>query len=151
MTAATLLKACQNFAKQTALYLNIVDEQHYQETLIVLEKLLEKADDSPHDPLNMIIELLSRAVAHYENRDQELAEFEESIMRQPHDIALLRTLMDQHNLTMSELPEIGSKSMVSRVLSGQRQLTKKHILALAKRFKIKPDLFFKSENVFIKI
>jgi HTH-type transcriptional regulator/antitoxin HigA len=43
---------------------------------------------------------------------------------------------------MNDFPEIGSKSMVSRVLSGQRNLTKKHIEALCQRFHISPVLFF---------
>lgn len=147
MTAATLLKACHSFARQTAPHLNIVDEKHHQETLQALEKLLEKAEDSPHDPLNIIIEMLSRAVEQYENRDQELVSFDESAMCHPQELVMLRTLMNQYNLTMSDLPEIGSKSMVSRVLSGERQLSKKHILALAKRFRIKPDYFFKVSTV----
>jgi len=36
----------------------------------------------------------------------------------------------------------GSKSMVSRVLSGERSLNKNHIMALSKRFNIDPGLFF---------
>ena len=56
--------------------------------------------------------------------------------------AVLRVLMDQHHLTMNDFPEIGNKSMVSQVLSGQRNLTKKHIEALCQRFHIRPVLFF---------
>jgi HTH-type transcriptional regulator/antitoxin HigA len=63
-------------------------------------------------------------------------------MRQPADLAMLRLLMDQHDLGTADLPEIGSKSMVSRVLSGERNLNKHHIQALSKRFGIDPGLFF---------
>ena len=63
-------------------------------------------------------------------------------MDQPADLAVLRLLMDQHGLGTADLPEIGSKSMVSRVLSGERSLSKKHIQALSKRFGINPGLFF---------
>lgn len=46
----------------------------------------------------------------------------------PVGIAVLRTLMDQYKLTISDFQdEIGSKSMASRVLNGQRQLTLNHI------------------------
>jgi HTH-type transcriptional regulator / antitoxin HigA len=47
------------------------------------------------------------------------------------DLAMLRLLMDLYNLGMADLTEIGLKSMVSRVLSGERQLNKKHIKALS--------------------
>jgi HTH-type transcriptional regulator/antitoxin HigA len=63
-------------------------------------------------------------------------------MDQPADLAMLRLLMDQHGLGIADLPEIGSKSMVSRVMSGKRDLSKKHIQALAARFGINPGLFF---------
>lgn len=142
MTALALVKACHTFAEKTAPYLYITDIHHYQETLVALEKLLEKADDSARDPLNIVIEMLSRAVERYENSNSALLQFEKNSLQAPHDLAMLRTLMDQYQLTMSDLPEIGSKSMVSRVLSGERQLSKKHIQALAKRFKIKPAMFF---------
>ena len=63
-------------------------------------------------------------------------------MDQPADLTMLRLLMDQYGLGTADLPEIGSKSMVSRVLSGKRNLNKKHIQALAGRFGINPGLFF---------
>ncbi len=58
------------------------------------------------------------------------------------DLVMLRLLMDQRGLGTADLPEIGSKSMVSRVLSGERDLSKKHIQGLSKRFGINPGLFF---------
>ncbi len=54
----------------------------------------------------------------------------------------IQVLMNQHGLGIADLPEIGSKSMVLRVLSGKRSLSKKHIQALAERFGINPGLFF---------
>ncbi|MNC82704.1 Antitoxin HigA [compost metagenome] len=60
----------------------------------------------------------------------------------PPGIAVLRTLMDQYELNQNDFQqEIGSKSMVSRVLRGERQLTTEHIRKLAQRFGISPALF----------
>ncbi|WP_100644712.1 helix-turn-helix domain-containing protein, partial [Alteromonas facilis] len=123
-------------------YLFIVDEQHYREALELIESLLEEAEDTPDDPLNQVIELLAIAIERYENKDKELVEFDKRAMSQTPDIATLRLLMEQHHLSMSDLPEIGSKSMVSRVLSGERSLNKKHIKALCQRFEVSPNLFF---------
>jgi HTH-type transcriptional regulator/antitoxin HigA len=108
----------------------------------LIENLLEEAEDSPDDPLNAVIEMLSRAIEVYENQDDELAAFEKLMTDQPADLAVLRLLMGQHDLGTADLPEIGSKSMVSRVLSGKRGLSKKHIQALSERFSIDPGLFF---------
>lgn len=142
MTAVAFKDACHSFAQVAAPYLHINDEQHYEETLELIESFLEEAEDSNDDPLNGVIELLSRAIESYENKDDELAAFEQRSMAQPSDLAMLRLLMDQHNLGIADLPEIGSKSMVSRVLSGERSLNKNHIKALADRFHISPSLFF---------
>ena len=142
MTAVAFKDACYNFAQTAMPYLHIDDEQHYQEALELIESFLEDAEDSADDPLNGVIALLSHAVENYENRDKEIVAFEKRAKDQPADIATLRLLMDQHNLGTADLPEIGSKSMVSRVLSGERGLNKNHIKALSERFQISPSFFF---------
>ena len=142
MTAVAFKDACHRFARAAAPYYHITDDKHYQEALELVESLLEEAEDSPDDPLNAVIEMLSHAIEAYENKDEEQAAFEKHAMEQPADVAMLRLLMDQYGLGTADLPEIGSKSMVSRVLSGKRSLSKKHIQALAERFGIDPGLFF---------
>ena len=142
MTAVAFKEACHSFAKAAAPYIPIKDEAHYEEALELIESLLDEAEDSSDDPIKAVIDLLSRAIETYENRDEELAAFEKRAMAQPADLATLRLLMAQHHLGTADLPEIGSKSMVSRVLSGERSLNKNHIKALSQRFHIEPGLFF---------
>lgn len=142
MTAVAFKDACHSFAQAAAPYFHITDEKHYEEALELVESLLEEVEDSLDDPLNAVIEMLSHAIEAYEIEDKELAAFEKRVMDQPADLATLRLLMDQHGLGIADLPEIGSKSMVSRVLSGKRSLSKKHIQALAVRFGINPGRFF---------
>jgi HTH-type transcriptional regulator / antitoxin HigA len=55
---------------------------------------------------------------------------------------ILSFLIEQHQLTQSDLPEIGSQSHVSKVLHGKRQLTLEQIIALSKRFSVSPIVFF---------
>ncbi len=57
------------------------------------------------------------------------------------DVDMLAFLMEQHHLTQSDLPEIGSQTTVSLILSGKRQLTKRHIAALSKRFNVPASVF----------
>ncbi len=142
MSAAALKNAYHDFAQVAEPYLHIKDASHYDETLALIEELLEEAEDSLDDSTNTIIDLLSRSIETYENKNNELADFESHVMDQPSDLSLLRLLMDQHKLGTADLPEIGSKSMVSRVLSGERALNKNHIKALSKRFNIDPGFFF---------
>jgi len=142
MTAVAFKEACRSFAQAAAPYLPIKNDAHYAEALALIENLLEEAADSPDDPLNVVIDLLGHAIETYENRNEELAAFEQRALEQPADLAMLRLIMAQHQLGTADLPEIGSKSMVSRVLSGERSLNKNHITALSQRFHIDPGLFF---------
>jgi HTH-type transcriptional regulator/antitoxin HigA len=56
---------------------------------------------------------------------------------------MLEFLMEQHGLTQSDLPELGSQPHVSKILSGERNLTKDQIAALSTRFGVSPAVFFK--------
>lgn len=54
---------------------------------------------------------------------------------------VLRFLMQQHGLTQSDLPEIGSQGVVSELLSGKREINARQVRALAQRFGVGADAF----------
>jgi len=57
-------------------------------------------------------------------------------------IARLRFLMDQHDMTASDLGRLlGDRTLGQKVLSGDRQLSKSNIVKLAQRFRVNPGLF----------
>lgn len=137
-----IMRAYGTFIDAAWPYVHIVNEEDYMEALEFLEDLLESAHDSEKDPLNPLIEMLTVAIERYESTDQQLNEFLEEAERYPNDIALLRTLMTQHQLTGNDLPEIGTKSMVSKVLKGKRDLSRSAIEKLCVRFNLNPSMFF---------
>jgi len=146
MNNATALKnAYQHFAEVAAPYLHLKDAAHYEEALGLIETLMSETGDSPEDPLNGLIDLLAQAIAEYENQIDDLAAFEAESREGPADVALLRLLMAQHGLGVADFPEIGDKSLVSRILSGSRNLTKQHIQRLAERFGISAGMFFEGD------
>lgn len=49
--------------------------------------------------------------------------------------------MEEHELTQSDLPEIGSQGVVSEVLNGKRELNLRQVRALANRFHVSPAVF----------
>jgi len=53
-------------------------------------------------------------------------------------------LMAQHGLGVADVPELGSKGNVSKILNGAegKKLTRKHMEALGRRFGVSPALFF---------
>lgn len=124
-------------------YMHIQDDADYQETLALLEELMDVAEDSAYAPINDLVGLLASAVEYYENQQQVLVEFDQAANSLAPDISALRCIMQQHSLKPADLQEeIGSKSLVSMILSGQRALTKEHIAKLAKRFHVNPAIFF---------
>ena len=141
MAQAALIDAYQDFLQTAQPYLHIRNESDYEGALQALEALLEKASDTLEDPLNPLIELLSQAIASYEAQDEELVAFLDEADAIPADIALLRALMQQHGLTGSDLPEIGDKTMVSKVLNQKRTLQRDAMEKLAARFGIRPAMF----------
>lgn len=142
MTQLALINEYQSFMSIAQPLVNITNESDYHAALEALEETLEAASDSVDDPFNPLIDMLSHAIGKYESQDGELMAFVAEADGIPADIALLRTLMRQHELTGSDLPEIGDKTMVSKVLNGKRTLTRSAIEKLSTRFGLRPSMFF---------
>lgn len=110
----------------------------HQQALTLMEQLIEQYDKNI-----IIIEALSNAITRYED---ELVRFTTFNSRQDEldpAVATLKVLMDQHNLNTKDFQgEIGKKSIVSQILKGRRNLTRRHITNLASRFGVSPGLFF---------
>ena len=142
MSQATVLQSVTNFAQEAEPFTHIENDEAYQGALAVVSNLMESAEDDPNSPLNWAIEGFAKAIARYENQLPEVQEFEAAAAKTPADVAMLRLLMEQHELKGTDFPEIGDKTLISKILNGSRSLTKDHITKLAERFDISPALFF---------
>ncbi len=100
----------------------IKNETEYEETLVALERLLDR-DPAPGTPENENLDLLTLLVQDYESRSYQFV---------PSDpIEAIKFRMEQQNLTPRGLiPYIGSRSKVSEILSRKRPLTISMIRAL---------------------
>ncbi|MFE4129005.1 type II toxin-antitoxin system HigA family antitoxin [Kosakonia sp. YIM B13605] len=136
MIVADALKATHALIAAVPLLGEHPTEKDYQDALELVEQLLMDNPDSP------LVDIVCAKISAYENNQPEIIALREEMAAMPTGLAVLRTLMDQHQLTTSDFQEeIGSKSMVSRVLNGERQLNLNHIKKLAKRFGISPLMF----------
>lgn len=132
-----VISQANNLAKITPLLGGKTTEQDYRDALALVEYLLE------NDEENVLIDLLCQKIEEYENNAPRFAEFNERIANLSGGVAVLRVLIDQHDLTLSDFEnEIGKKSMMSLILSGKRSLSLEHIRKLSARFGISPALFF---------
>ena len=69
---------------------------------------LTRIGDNPRDPRYRFIETLSVLIEAYDAEHHALADAS--------GLEVLKYLMEQHGLTQSDLPEIGSQGVVSEVL-----------------------------------
>ena len=130
------IKATEELVNAVPLLGQHASEKDYREALELVEYLLM---NHPHSPL---LDIVSNKIREYENSLPEVVAFRAEMEALPSGVAVLATLMEQYGLKQTEFQdEIGGKSLVSRILSGQRQLTVDHIDKLAKRFEISPALF----------
>lgn len=108
-----------------------------------LEVLSELADQSVRKKLTKdeeaYMDVLSDLVGSYESAQWTYSK------AKPAEV--LEFLMEQHGLKQADLvAEMGTQSAVSMVLTGQRELSKRQIELLSKRFNVNPGVFFaKSE------
>jgi HTH-type transcriptional regulator/antitoxin HigA len=116
---------------------NITNDAEYEQAIQLFEELIEDDENN-----QSAITLLADAIKRYENTLPKVIAFDVKADSLDSGISLLRTLMDQHSLKAKDLTEqLGSKSNVSLILSGQRNLTTNHMRKLAVRFGIEPGMF----------
>ena len=108
----------------------------YEKALTLMDELIEDYDYN-----RPLIEILSVSIERWENESKEFSEFNARIKSLDSGSAILKVLMEQYQLGVEDLPEIGSKSLVSKILNNKRRLTLDHIQALSKRFKVDPGMF----------
>ncbi len=117
---------------------HIKSEEEYEQALALMDELIEDYDNQ-----RLLIEVLSVAIERWENTSHEFVEFNRRISDLEGGVSVLKVLMEQHGLGVADLPEIGSKSLVSKILNNERSLTRNHIETLSKRFGVSPALFFR--------
>lgn len=109
------------------------NEQEYDRAVERLNRLLDEVGTDEQHPLYTLLDTLGTLIHAYEEEHHPIPECS--------GVDVLRFLMDEHGLTQSDLPEIGSQGVVSEVLRGKRELNIRQIRALAKRFQVSPAVF----------
>ncbi len=127
------IKELQTHWTNIAPLLSIRNEREYNTAVERLNELLDEIGDKEAHPLYGFLDTLGSLVHLYEEEHYPIPEAT--------GVDVLRFLMDEHELTQSELPEIGSQGVVSEVLNGKRELNVRQVRALAKRFKVSAAVF----------
>jgi HTH-type transcriptional regulator / antitoxin HigA len=112
----------------------IESERHYQAMIDFMNELLDRIGDRETHPLMGLLDIVTVFVHDYEARNIEIPDTKPS--------AVLRLLMEQHDLRQTDLAKIfGSQSNVSEILNGKREINTRQARALGKRFGVSPAVF----------
>jgi len=111
----------------------IHSQSQYEQALEALDSLLDATNNDENHPLADMLEALGELIHAYEE--------EHLPMNDARGVDVIRLLMQEHQLTQADLPEIGSQGIVSEVLSGKRDLNIRMIRHLSERFKLDPKVF----------
>ena len=118
---------------QVSALLKIQNEQEYDSALERLNNLIDEVGMDERHPLYSLLDTLGTVVHAWEEQHYSMPKLEGADS--------LRFLMEEHELTQSDLPEVGSQGVVSEILSGKRELNVRQIRALSKRFGVSPSVF----------
>ena len=109
------------------------NQKDYNRLVHILDGLIDEVGEDESHPLASLVETLGSLIQSYE------AENIPEMAGSPGDI--LKTLIHEHGLKQSDLPEIGSQGVISELLSGKRQFNIRQIKLLSKRFNVSPAVF----------
>jgi len=110
------------------------DEAEYDAVVERMEALLDHLGEDEDHPLNGLLHLMGDLVAEYDSHHfPQIPEVT--------GVEVLKYLMKEHGLKQSDLPEVGSQGVVSKILNGKRELNRRQIKALAERFGVPAGTF----------
>ena len=109
------------------------NEKDYNNLVNLLDSLIDEVGNNESHPLSSLMETIGSLIEAYESKNYPDIEGD--------PISALKTLMEEHGLKQSDLPEIGSQGVVSEIISGKRQLNVRQLKLLSERFKVSPVVF----------
>jgi HTH-type transcriptional regulator/antitoxin HigA len=123
----------QTYWQNISPLLSIRNEREYDAAVERMNELLDEIGTDENHPLYSLLDTLGTLIEAYEEDHHAIPD--------ANGADVLRFIMDEHGLTQSELPEVGSQGVVSEVLNGKRELNVRQIRALTKRFKVSASVF----------
>jgi HTH-type transcriptional regulator / antitoxin HigA len=123
----------QSWQKITFLLIPIANEEDCNIREEQLNNLIKLNEQKKDPQISYLINRIALTIQEYEKQEFPL--------EKATGIEVLQYLMTEHNLTESDLPEIGNKKLICDLLNGKKELTLTMIKALARRFQVTERTF----------
>lgn len=112
---------------------SVGSDEEYDRAIEFLNNLIDEIGTDERHPLYGLLDALGAVIHAYEEKNCPVPDCD--------GVEMFRFFMDEHGLTPSDFPEIGSEKMISEIISGKRELSVGHIRQLAERFHVSPAVF----------
>ena len=116
-----------------ASYLTINNDQEYEQAVARLNSLIDEVGTDEAHPLYSLLDTLGILIEVYESENYEIPDCT--------GVEMLLYLMEEHSVTQSDLPEIGSQEVLSEIINGKQELNIRQVKALAQRFQVSSSVF----------
>ncbi|MTJ07983.1 transcriptional regulator [Anabaena sp. UHCC 0204] len=119
--------------KTQIVFKDILHEEKYEQAITKLNDLIDEIGTNEEHPLYHLLDTLGTIIEAYETEHYPLPNC--------HGSDVLAYLMEEHKLTLSDLPEIGSSETIKAILNKEKALTLNQLQQLAERFHINIKVF----------
>lgn len=133
MSVSELIAPWTTINEALGLSAPIRDEAHYQELMAFVDECFKLYGGEDAHPIFVLVSLVADRIREYEDRVHPWPALAANEM--------MRELMAEHGLTQSDLPEVGTQSVVSEILADKRKLNLRQVKALAARFRVSMEVF----------
>jgi HTH-type transcriptional regulator/antitoxin HigA len=112
---------------------SIRNESEYDRAIERLNALIDEVGTDEENPLYELLDTLGIVIHTYEEKNHPIPD--------SNGVEMLHFLMEEHQLGLADLPDIGTSEMILAILNGQEELTVKQLKSLSKRFQVSPAIF----------
>ena len=111
----------------------IRNESDYDQAIEHLNELIDEVGVDEQHPLYDLLDTLGTVIHAYEEKHHPMPDCD--------GVDMLQFLMEEHELALADIPEIGTPKTISDILERKRELTVRNIRDLANRFQVSPAVF----------
>lgn len=129
----TITSNLQNHWRAIEPLLTLRNEEDYVESVERLNALIDEVGTNEQHPLYTLLDTLGILIHAYEQQHHSMPDCSGGEM--------LVYLMEEHQIAMADLSDIGSPEAISQIIDGRQSLTIQQVHMLAERFHVSPAVF----------
>ncbi|UVL94945.1 transcriptional regulator [Pseudomonas siliginis] len=114
------------------------NEDDYDALVLAIDELLEITGADESHPLMRLVDIIGDWIEEWDHTHHP--------MPVPSGAEMLGYMIREHSLSQSDLPGVGSESVIAEILSGKRQLNLSQARWLAQRFKVSIEVFVPAQE-----